>query len=87
MNSTILFGIVDIVAVLLLTQAIYNSQRRWLSFGYAILGFAIPFVLGLLLVLVISAGAVDIVGTGITLSSPFAAVLGAYIPPRRKAQA
>jgi hypothetical protein len=83
--NPIIFVIVDIVGVLLLAQAIYNSQRRWLSVGYAALAFAITIVLGVLMTLVL--GAPDIFGTAITLASPFAAVFGAYMPPRRKAQA
>ena len=41
------------VGVLLLARAIYDSQRRWLSFGYAILGIAITLVLGVLLALIV----------------------------------
>jgi hypothetical protein len=77
-----LFGVIDVVCLLLLIQGIYQSSRRWLSVGYAVLAFAIPLVLGFLLLFVLRSG-IDTVGTAITLASPVAAVFGANFPPRR----
>jgi len=96
MNPIILI-ILNLVALWFLIKAIYTSQRRWLSFGYAVLGFVITIVLGIILTFILmtilgpkSAPAVnsvlDPVGNGIQLAGPFAAVLGANMPPRRKKQ-
>jgi hypothetical protein len=79
-----LFIMVDLVCLFLLIGNIHGSSRRWLSVGYAILGFAIPLVLGGALVFVINSG-IDTIGTAMTLACPVAAVLGANIPPRRGA--
>lgn len=77
-----LFIVVDLVCLFLLVQNIYGSSRRWLSIGYAILGFAIPMVLGGALIYVLGSG-IDTIGAAITLASPIAAVFGANIPLRR----
>jgi hypothetical protein len=78
-----LFLLIDVVCLILLVRAIFGSSRRWLSFGLALLGFALPFALGMGLLFIIKSG-VDVIGQAITMGSPIAAVVGAYVPPRRK---
>ncbi|MGA2052354.1 MAG: hypothetical protein ABSH19_03480 [Opitutales bacterium] len=87
-----LVPLVAIVCLVMLISAIYHSQKRWLSFGYAVLGFVIPLVLGFILtfILVPSSGTVadtnsvlDTIGMAINFASPICAVLGATIPPKR----
>ncbi len=88
MNPT--FVLVQIVALGFLIQAIYTSQRRWLSIGYALLG-AVAFVLVYVLMVRIvtfvhpmSVAAINKIldGAGWMQLVPF--IIGAYIPPRRK---
>ena len=79
---TVLIPIVELVCLVLLVMNIYESSRRWLSIGYAILAFATPIVLGFILLFVLRSG-IDTIGTAITLASPIAAVVGSSIPPRR----
>lgn len=68
--------------------AIYRSERRWVSAGFAALGFVIVVAAGLLLCLVLvpSDGNVvatnhtlDTIGNGILLAAPFAAYFGAAL--------
>jgi hypothetical protein len=95
----VLCTVAELVGLGLLIQAIYSSQRRWLSFGYAILAFVVTLALGFLLVpllfalvfreasLMTTNQILDTVGAGVDLASPFAALYGASIPPRRGAPA
>lgn len=80
----ILFMVVDIISALFLISAIYNSQSRWAAFGYAVVGFVIPMVLGLLLMFIAGPGSIDTIGAGMTLACPIAAAIGTLIPPTRK---
>lgn len=84
--------IANVVCLVMLISAIINSQRRWLSSGYAALGCALVLVLGFvsMFFLVPRHGSVidvneviDKVGRGIQIAAPIAAVWGAHIPPRR----
>ena len=78
------FAWVYCFSLYLLIDAIYDSKRRWLSLGYAILAFAVTIVAGILLTFLLGPGSIDTIGTGLNYSCPFAAVFGAHIPPRRK---
>lgn len=84
--------IANVVCLVMLIFAIKGSQRRWLSSGYAALGFALVLVLGIvsLFVLVPRHGnlidvneAIHKIATAIQIAAPIAAVWGAHIPPRR----
>ena len=90
--NPILLIVVYLVCLVLVIRLIYNSQRRWVSFGYAVLGFGLVAVLGIVatFLLVPARGTVmetnsvlDMVGTAISLAAPIAAVWGASIPPSR----
>ena len=78
----------NIVAVIGTIMAIYRSERRWVSAGFAALGFALVVGAGLLLIplftpsdgnLVATNHILDTVGNGIQLAAPFAALLGASL--------
>jgi hypothetical protein len=80
------FLILANVACLLATIAcIHGSERRWVSTGYAALGFVIVVAMGLLSVFVFAGGGnvveinnrLDTIGNGIQLAAPIAAVFGA----------
>jgi hypothetical protein len=82
----------DFGLLVLLIGAIKSSSRRLLSFGYAVGGFALVLVLGLVAMFLLTprSGTVgevnpvlDMIGMAITLAAPIAAVVGAYQPPRR----
>jgi uncharacterized membrane protein len=84
--------IANVVCLVTLIAAIKNSQRRWLSSGYAALGFALVLVLGFvsMFFLVPRHGnvidvneALDKIARGVQIAAPIAAVWGAHIPPRR----
>jgi hypothetical protein len=90
--------IANFIAVVLLIAGIYNSQRRWLAFGYASLGFFIAVVLGYLILIGLAGSGVldhsgvaqtnrviDAIANVIQFTAPFAAAYGASIPPQRKA--
>lgn len=87
-----LFFFIDFVCVLLLIDAIKNSSRRLLSIGYAVGGFILVAVLGLVAMFVLTPHSssieevnpvLDMIGDAITLAAPIAAVYGAYRPARR----
>jgi hypothetical protein len=79
--------VANIVAVICTITAIYRSERRWVSAGFAALGFVIVVAAALLLaaVMVPSDGGgvaatnhvLDTIGNGIQLAAPFAAYFGA----------
>lgn len=90
---TTLLIIVELVCLYLVIKGIYNSQSRWAAFGYAALGFAIPFALGALAAYlfvprsgtVMETDSVLVnIGTGISLASPIGAVLGTMKTKSRK---
>jgi hypothetical protein len=73
-------------------SAIYGSERRWVSAGYAALGFVIVVVMGVLLLFAIGAiggfatggvaainNKLDTIGNGIQLAAPIAAAFGAEL--------
>lgn len=74
--NTFLF-LLDIVCLVLLIRCIYMSKTRFKAFGYAVLGFIIPMVLGVLATLVLGPQSADNIGVAISIASPVAAVLGA----------
>jgi Kef-type K+ transport system membrane component KefB len=74
--NTFLF-LLDCVCLVMLIRCIYMSQTRWKAFGYAVLGFIIPMVLGVLASLVIGHESADNIGIAISIASPIAAVIGA----------
>jgi hypothetical protein len=83
----------DFALLVLLIGAIKNSSRRLLSVGYAVGGFALVLVLGLVAMFLLTprSGTVeeinrvlDMIGMAITVAAPIAAVVGAYQPPRRE---
>jgi hypothetical protein len=84
--------IANVVCLVMLISAIKNSQRRWLSSGYAALGFVLVLVLGFVSVFVLMPRhgnvidvneVIDKVSRAIQIAAPIAAVWGAHIPPRR----
>lgn len=85
MHDNTLLG-VDVLCIALLAQNIYTSARRWLSVAYALVGFVIPIVLSVIPIFVFNMD-VDTVGTWISVTSPIAAVIGAFIPPSREKRA
>jgi hypothetical protein len=81
--------IVQIIALYYLIKGIYKSQRRWLSVGYAALGYGIYSVLALLS-LVIFLGTSNITDDEIFnfmyklgFIQFLPSIIGANIPPRR----
>jgi hypothetical protein len=85
MHDSTLLG-VDALCLVLLAQNIYTSARRWLSVAYALVGFVIPIVLSIIPIFVFNAD-IDTVGTAVSVTSPIAAVIGAFIPPSREKRA
>jgi hypothetical protein len=86
------FLLIDFVCLLLLIDAIKCSSRRLLSFGYAVGGFALVMILGLVAMFILTphSGSVvdvnsslDMIGEAISVAAPIAAVYGAYRPARR----
>jgi hypothetical protein len=84
--------LVEIICLVLLIIAIKDSQRRFLSVGYAVLGVVLAIVLGVasMFVLVPSEGSVieinevlDKIGAATSITGSIAAVWAANIPPRR----
>jgi hypothetical protein len=80
--------VANIVAVICTIMAIYHSERRWVSAGFAALGFVIVVAAGLLLTFVLAPSGdsvvatnhiLDTIGNGIQLAAPFAAYLGAAL--------
>jgi hypothetical protein len=78
--------IANIIAVIGTIMAIYRSERRWVSGGFAALGFALVVGAGLLLIplftpsdgdVVATNHILDTIGNGIQLAAPFAALFGA----------
>lgn len=74
--NTFLF-LLDCVCLVALIRCIYMSQTRWKAFGYGVLGFIIPMVLGVIATLMLGPESADNIGTAISIASPIAAVLGA----------
>jgi hypothetical protein len=85
--------VADFWLFVLLIGAIKSSSRRLLSFGYAVGGFVLVLVLGLVAMFLLTprSGTVgevnavlDMIGMAVTLAAPIAAVVGAHQPPRRE---
>lgn len=74
--STFLF-LLDAVCLLALIRCIYMSQTRFKAFGYAVLGFVVPMILGVVAALMSGPENADNIGIAISIASPIAAVLGA----------
>jgi len=83
--------ILNLVYLYFLVRGIYTSQRRWLSCGYAALGFVAFIVLYVIIVgIITSVTPMSLAATNKVLGAAgyvalFASVIGAYIPPRRPA--
>jgi hypothetical protein len=84
--------IANIVCLILLVGAIESSQKRLVSFGYALGGFLLVVALGFaaIFLLMPARGSVvdvnevlDKVGDATQIAAPIAAVWAASIPPRR----
>jgi len=80
--------VANIVAVICTIMAIYHSQRRWVSAGFAALGLVIVVAAGMLLCFLLAPKGdsveatnhvLDTIGNGIQLAAPFAAYLGAAL--------
>ncbi|MBZ5524826.1 MAG: hypothetical protein LAP21_21525 [Acidobacteriia bacterium] len=87
-----LFFLIDFICLLLLIDGIKNSSRRLLSFGYAVGGFVLVLLLGLLAMFLLTPHSgdpaevnptLDMIGMAITVAAPIAAVYGSYRPARR----
>ena len=87
-----LFFLIDFICLLVLIDGIRNSSRRLLSFGYAIGGFALVLLLGLLAMFLLTPHSggpmevnpkLDMIGMAITVAAPIAAVYGSFRPARR----
>ena len=85
-----IFIVVQIIALYYLIHGIYKSQRRWLSVGYAALGFAVFLLVMLLAVAILGnifnfdVRAINNTIDGIVLVEFVPSIIGANIPPRRK---
>ncbi len=82
--STVLI-LANLGALIATIAFIHGSERRWVSTGYAALGFVIVVLMGLLSVVVFAGdgtvaeinGRLDAIGNGIQLAAPIAAAVGA----------
>jgi uncharacterized membrane protein len=91
MNPMLITG-VGLVCTVLFVHAMYSSSRRLASLGYAVLGFAIVVVLGVVSTMFLvpshaslleTNSVLDKVSAAATIGALVAAVWGANMPPRR----
>lgn len=87
--------IIDVIFLILLILAIIESQKRLLSFVYAVLAIVLVFALGFAAAYILMPArgnvidvneVLDTVGNAISIVAPIAAFWAATIPPRREAK-
>ena len=90
MEAVMIFA--NVVCLVMLISGIKNSQRRWLSSGYAALGLVLVLVLGVVSVFVLMPRhgnlidkneVIHKVSWATQIAALIAAAWGAHIPPRR----